>query len=138
MRSVFNIDQFKLVLQQLAHKIAVDAVAYRRSGRVRITLDGSDFSEVSTDKYCFRFYARHVSYSHQPAKHDWENILSFDAEEKHYQSSNHSTKISFFADDEKAEKQQKLVEQFIAKLMKDADLKPVPRFSLAEHQKKTS
>lgn len=152
LRSYYNFRQFEQVFQKLAHEIAMDAVKNMDKGRVRITLNGKRVSEVSINSggRVINFYAKHLTYSHQPngSHAKW---WGFDVEEKLYTTSDHSTKISFFspevgvrydADYEKsidtkkteAEKvrREKKILKFIEKLMADANIEPVPRFELAK------
>jgi len=94
MRSKFSFEQFEAVLQKMAHEIALDAVKTLQRGYVRIHINGPRLTTVTTDEYEFRFYAKHVSFSKKISRRDW---LSFDAEDKLYLTSNHKSKISFWA-----------------------------------------
>jgi len=147
-KSKYNIEQFDKVLQKLAHKIAVDAVTNLNNGYANIKISGTRFTQVETGKmvsqksewgswntdvsdHMFRFYANHVSYSVNPVNEDeW----GFDVAEKNYLTSNHCTKISFYATDENRKKIEKRITAFIDKLMAEASIKPVPRFKLSNMQ----
>ena len=125
-RSHFNYAQFEKAFQKLAHEIALDAVTSLQRGDVRIVIRGPRLGEVSTSTLHIRFYARHLSYS-KTGRDEW---WGFDVEKKLYITSDHCTKISFWASEEKVEEVKKKVMEFIDKLM--ADVKPVPRFSLSK------
>jgi len=129
MRSKFSYKQFEEVLQKLAHIIAIDAVTTLRRGRGRIIISGPRFSHVETSEYEIKFYAIHVSFSKKISRGDW---LTFDAEDKNYLSSNHCSKISFWAPDEKLEERKKQVTEFINNLMADAGVSIEPRFQLSQ------
>ena len=80
-----------------------------------------------------RFYAKHIGYWEEPTR-NYKNWWGFDVEEKLYLTSNHCSKISFVAganDVETAAKKKKILE-FIDKLMAEASIKPIPRFTLAK------
>lgn len=130
-RSHFSFKQFEEALQKLAHEIAIEAVKNLNQGKITIkTFASNQFSEVSVGKETFRFYLRHASYSSHNDRETWDNYWGFNVEEKLYLSSNHCTKISYYAGDDSklAEKRTKKVMDFIDKLMEG--VKPVPRFTL--------
>lgn len=115
-------------MQKLAHEIAWNAVESMEKGNVRIVIRGSRFSHVETDENTIKFYAKHLSFM----KGNWNRgpTWGFDIEKKLYLTSDHSTKISFWAPEEKLEETEKRILEFIAKIM--AGVKPVPRFSLED------
>jgi len=101
-------------------------------GDIRIVIHGKRFSILETGHATIRFFARHASYFEQPKPRSYKTYWGFDVEEKLFLSSNHSTKISFVAgqtDAETAAKRKK-VEEFIDKIMAEASMKPIPRFTL--------
>lgn len=130
-RSKFSLDQFELVLQQLAHKIAIDAVTTLERGDVRISIHGSRISDVETSKHSIRFYAKHIGYTEKSTR--TSSYWGFDVEEKFYITSNHCSKISFWAPEDKMEKAEKQIMAFIEKLMAEASITPIPRFSLKDY-----
>jgi len=81
-----------------------------------------------------RFYAKHISY-HEGS---WHRGITwgFDVEEKLYTSSNHSTKISYYASEGKELETAEKVTNFIDKIMTEASMKPVPRFTLKDRMTK--
>lgn len=128
-RSLFSFEQFEEVLQKLGHEIAIDAIT-NLQGEVRIVIHGGRISLVETDKHTISFYAHHVTYTEKSTRYtDW---WSFDAEHKLYLTSDHSTKISFYAPEGKDKEITEKITQFIDKIMADASIKPVPRFTLAK------
>ena len=130
-RSHFNFEQFEEVLQKLAHEIALDAVKNLNRGDVRIVIHGPRFSVVKTNKVNVRFYAKHIGYSEEPTR-NYEDWWGFDVEEKFYLTSNHSTKISFYAPEGKEKEAAEKITEFVDKLMAEASIKPIPRFTLAK------
>jgi len=129
-RSLFSFEQFEGVLQKLAHETAIEAVTKLDQGRIRIaTFESNQFKEVQAGNITFRFYLRHASYTVQSSK--WEDWWGFDVEEKLYLTSNHSTKISFYAPEGKEKEVTEKITKFIDKIM--ADVKVVPRFSLGKY-----
>jgi len=120
-----------MVLQKLAHEIALDAVKSLNQGDVTIGIHGPRFSLVGTDKVNIRFNANHISYSEEPTRNynDW---WGFDVEEKVYLTSDHCTKISVFAPEDREKEMAEKITGFIDKIMAEASIKPVPRFSLAK------
>ncbi len=138
-------------MTELAHKKAIEAVTKLESGDLLVKArNPGRFSEVNTGTYHFKFYAKHLSFSHHPnGKWSDPNSISFDVEKKFYMASNHSTKISFYSpeirkpdswivDIEKTKsakvKLQRKIKTFLKHLMKEADIKPVPRFTLKKIQ----
>jgi len=130
-RSLFSFEQFEQVLQKLAHTIAIEAVTNLR-GDIRIVVHSGQLSQVETDKHSIYFYANHASYHERPSN-KYEDWWGFDVEEKLYTTSAHSTKISFNAYQGKEKETEEKITKFIEKLMAEASIKAVPRFSLAEH-----
>jgi hypothetical protein len=141
-----------------AHKIAIEAVTNLKSSKILVRSNGpGNLSEVEDGDYAIRFYASHIGFAYMPkGKWDDPDTISFDVEEKLYLNSNHSTKISFFSPelgvkydkefhrsiDEKEtaaemKRREKKVLEFIEKLMVDANIKPIPRFSLDEQSKRS-
>jgi len=137
MRSLFSFEQFETVLQKIAHEIAIKAVTNPK-GDIRITTHNGKLDTVETVDFMIRFYAKHISYSECHSvrsryfKDSWsrETIWGFDVEEKLYTSSNHSTKISYYGSEGKDKETLEKVSQFIDKIMAEASMKPVPRFTL--------
>lgn len=132
LRSQFNLEQFEVVLQKLAYEVAVDAVTNLNHGDVSIILRGSRFDTVATDKIKMRFYPNHMSYVEEPTR-NYKNWWGFDVEKKLYLTSNHCSKISFYAPEGEIEARKKKIMQFIENLMADAEISPEPRFSLTAH-----
>lgn len=128
-RSHYTIDQFNEVLQKLAHKTAIDAVKHLKEARIVIR-GGHRISEVEANNSSFRFYANHIRYS---VNGRWYPTWGFDVEEKLYLTSNHGTKISFWAPEGKLEETQKKILEFIDKIMAEASMKPVQRFELSKY-----
>lgn len=128
MRSKFNIDQFRTVLQDLAYKIATDALMAPLQGDVKIIIFGGKLSTVETNKHLIRFYASHMSYSEGSYMHGW--ILRFDVEDKLYLTSNDCTKISFYAPEGKEKQTAEKISEFIDRIMAEASITPIPRFTL--------
>ncbi len=158
-RSKYNFKQFEQVFQKLAHKIAIEAVTNLKADRITVkTFSSGQLSEVETADYHFRFYFSHLTFYYQ--KSDHPDHMDFDIEEKFYSTSSHCTKISFYSreyrkedvevedkwgfkthpvdhvltDAEKQRRQNK-IDKFLENLMKDADLKVEPRFSLNNYKK---
>ncbi|MBA7493015.1 hypothetical protein ES702_03570 [subsurface metagenome] len=132
-RSEYALWQFEMILQKLAHKVAVEAVTKLNKGWVNITINGSKFTLVETDNYTFKFYAGHMSYNVHPSGNH-RRYWGFDAEEKGYLTSNHRTKISIWSyqDKEDIEHAKKQIMAFIDKLMAESELKIIPRFALQD------
>ena len=126
-RSHFSFEQIEKVLQKLAYKIALDAVTTLEHGRVCINISGTRIRDVDTDEYCIRFYANHVFFNKKN-----QNMWAFDVERKVYLTSNHCSKISFYAPEGKREEREKSIIEFIDKIMAEASIKPKPRFSLSD------
>jgi len=130
-RSRFNFEQFKEVLQKLAHEIALDAVKNLNRGDVRIVIHGPRLSRVETSRVNIRFYAKHIGYWEQPTR-TYKDWWGFDVEQKFYLTSNHCTKISFYASEGKEKEAAEKITEFVDKLMAEASIKPIPRFTLAK------
>jgi len=130
-KSYFNFEQFEEVLQKLAHEIALEAVKNLNQGDVRIVIHGSRLDTVETDNAKIRFYGWHISYSEEPTR-NYEDWWGFDVEEKFYLTSNHCTKISYYAPEGREKETAEKITGFIDKIMAEASIKPVPRFSLAK------
>lgn len=138
-------------MTMLAHKAAIEAVTKLETGELLVkAYSPGRLSEVNDGVSHFKFYAKHLSYTYRPdGTYSHPNYISFDVEEKFYLTSNHCTKISFYAteihkddgwsvdqkktDAEKKRRQKKIV-KFIDKIMADANIKPVPRFNLKQMQ----
>jgi hypothetical protein len=131
-RSEFNIEQFEEVLQKLAHELALDALTNMNYGTVRIVIHGTRMNTVETGKATVRFYANHIGYHEEPTR-NYKDWWGFDVEDKVYTTSNHSTKISYYAPEDEEKEVAEKITRFIDKLMAEASIKPVPRFSLAKH-----
>jgi len=116
---------------KIAHQVALDAVTTLKHGRTRIIIRGNgSFSEVETGQHRFRFYLSHASYEKKSTK--YEERFGFDIEEKMYLTSNHCSKISFWAPDDKMEERKKEILAFIDNLMAEAGVSIEPRFQLAQ------
>jgi len=135
-RSLFNFEQFEEVLQKLAHRIAIDGIT-NLQGDIRVVVRNGRISEVETDRHTVRFYANHVTYEEWRRK--YTDGLSFDIERKLYTTSNHCTKISYYVPStdfgrkpQSKDKQiiERKITEFIDKIMAEASIKPVPRFTL--------
>jgi len=127
-RSLFSFEQFETVLQKIAHEIAIKAVTSPK-GNIRITTKSNGkFDTVETNEFMIRFYAKHISYS----EGSWFRGITwgFDVEEKLYTSSNHSTKISYYASEGKTKEITEKVTKFVDKIMAEVSIKPIPRFTL--------
>ena len=161
-RSLFTFGQFKQVFQKMAHEIAIEAVTDLVTGGEGLLVKGyssGELSEVNAGAYHIKFYANHLGFSYGQYSHP--DHMDFEIEEKFYSTSAHCTKMSFFSpeykktegpkvkdgwgyeefpvdhkrtDAEKKRRQNK-IDEFLEKLMKDADLKPEPRFSLQKYSK---
>lgn len=157
-RSLFTIEQFNIVFQKLAHEKAIEAVTALESGDLLVkAYSKGRLSEVNTGIYHFKFYAKHLSYSYSPdGSYNHPKRIDIDIEEKYYSTSRDCTKISFYSPEFKENKpnvdswdqkvdhkktdaekkrRQKQINTFLEKLMKEAGLKPEPRFSLQEYSK---
>jgi len=155
-RSLYTFEQFKQVFQKMAHDLAIEAVTKLASGELLIKgYRPRTLSEVNTGVYHIKFYANHLGFNYE--QHSHPDHMDFEIEEKFYSTSAHCTKISFYSpeirdentkdewgytyltdhkktDAEKKRRQNK-IDEFLEKLMKDADLKPEPRFSLEKYSK---
>jgi len=158
-RSLFTIEQFNIVFQKLAHEKAIEAVTSLESGDLLVkAYSKGRLSEVNTGIYHFKFYAKHLSYSYSPdGSYNHPDRIDIDIEEKYYSTSRDCTKISFYSpeiknedikddfgfaylvDHEKTDaekkRRQKKINEFLEKLMNEAGLKPIPRFSLKQYSK---
>jgi len=154
-RSLYSFKQFEKVFQKLAYEIAVLAVIDLEDGLLINGYRKGELQEVLAGPYHIKFYAEHLNYSQ--GKYDDSDHLDFDIEEKFYSTSAHCTKISFYSPEIKnedikddfgfaylvdhkktdAEKQrrQNKIDKFLEQLMKEAGLKPEPRFSLNKYSK---
>ena len=111
-RSLYTFEQFQKVFLQLAHVLAIEAVAALESGDLLIKayhpwgtkyVQGA-LSEVNTGDYHIRFYANHLSFSYNPdGSYNHPDHFSVDIEEKFYSTSAHCTKIWFFSSEFKDE-----------------------------------
>lgn len=133
----------------LAHKIAIEAVTKLESGEILVKSHSPGrLSEVKDGIHQFRFYAQHLSYTYRPdGTYSHPGYIFFDVEEKLYLTSNHCTKISFFVpeawreneeeaaaiNNERRKNTKKKILAFIEKIMAEANIKPVPRFSLTKY-----
>jgi len=131
MRSLFSFEQFEEVLQKLAHEIATEALMAPLRGDVRIIIYGGRLSTVETNKHLIRFFARHIAYTEHDG-HSWEHSWGFDVEDKLYLTSDDCTKISYYAPEGKEKETIEKITRFIDKIMAEASIKPVPRFTLAK------
>ena len=153
-RSKYTYAQFKQVFQKWAHEMAIEAVTDLVTGGEGLLIKGyssGQLSEVRAGDSHIKFGYRKLSFYYKD--HADPDHMDFEIEEKFYSSSAHCTKISFYSpeykennpdihswdqlvDHEKtdAEKQrrQKKIDEFLEQLMKDADMKIEPRFSLSE------
>jgi len=137
LRSHYSFEQFEFVLQDIAHKVAIEQVKNLRGGR--IDLGDGRIRAISSP---------HLSITFGSSIYYHSESLVFDIEEKMYQNSNHKTKISFqvyiesrydketqsyVETENKAEKVRKMTEKiqaFIDKLMAEHGQKVTPRFDL--------
>jgi len=120
-RSRHSLDQFRRVLQPIAHNIALGAVD-KLNGRVAVkALDGQLFY-VEAEDFSIRFFKRKITYW------DFKRKLFIDIEEHPYCDGN-MTKIVVQGDAKVKEK----AEKFIADLMKG--VKPDTQFSLKDYVK---
>jgi len=151
-RSIYTFEQFSQVFQKMAHELAIEAVTSLEFGELLVKGHSKGrLSEVNTGLYHIKFYAEHLGFSYNPkGSYDHPDYLSFEIEEKNYSTSAHCTKISFYAPefhvkdgwivdqkktDEEKKRRQNKIDEFLEKLMKDAGLKPEPRFSLQKYSK---
>lgn len=125
-RSKYSLEQFRQVLQQRAHKIALDAVKSRREGSIRIRMSGGRFTVVEIlGEVKIKFYAKHILFERE----DGEQDVALDVERKLYLTSGDSTKISYWAPEDQLAAAEQAVRSFIHDLM--ADVEPVARFTLS-------
>jgi len=99
-------------------------------GDVRIIVYDGRLSTVETSKHSIRFFANHIAYAEHPAPRRWEESWGFDVEDKLYLTSNDCSKISYYAPEGKEKKITEKITRFIDKIMAEASIKPVPRFTL--------
>jgi len=116
-------------MREIAYNIATDALMKPLQGDIRIIIYGGRLSTVETSRHIIRFFAKHLAYTEHQG-HSWNPSWGFDVEEKLYITSNHSTKISFYAPEGKEKETVEKITQFIEHIMADAGLKPIPRFTL--------
>ena len=155
-RSIYTFEQFSQVFQKMAHELAIEAVTSLEFGELLVKGHSKGrLNEVNTGLYHIKFYANHLGFNYGQYSHP--DHMDFEIEEKFYSTSAHCTKISFYSpeirdentkdewgytyltdhkktDAEKKRRQNK-IDEFLEKLMKDADLKPEPRFSLEKYSK---
>lgn len=152
-RSLFKFEQFQEVLQRFAYQQAMDALAnlskapkpekiihksaygdwitWDNSNDVVIKSKGPDLTEVSANRYLFRFYRRHIIVSYTPKEgQGWR----FEVREKLYTDSNHNSSLSYASDGTADEKKKTVINGFIEELMKD--VQPIARYSLAARAQK--
>jgi len=156
-RSLYTFKQFRKVFQEIAHELAIEAVTKLDSGDILVkAYRPGTISEVNTGTINIKFFAGHLSYSDNPNGSYGPDYLSFEIEEKFYSTSRDCTKISFYSPEIKENKpgiaswaqnvdhkktdaekkrRQKKINEFLEKLMKEAGLKPKPRFSLKQYSK---
>jgi hypothetical protein len=128
--------QFGQVFQRLAHKVALGAVV-KPDAHLKIETNSEGiFTVVSTETVSLQLEWSGISYSETPKK-DWKNHWGFSVEEKLYNTSNDSTKISYYVDEGKEKQTAEKIRQFIEQLMTENKIKPVPRFSIRDYSKKT-
>jgi len=157
-RSVYSFKQFEQVFQAMAHEIAIEAVTNLVAGGEGLLVKGyssGQLREVNAGRFHIKFYANHLGFSDNPTgNYSDPKCMDFEIEEKHYSTSAHCTKISFYSPEIKENKpnipswsqkvdhkrtdaekkrRQKRIDEFIESLMKDAGLKPEPRFSLKNY-----
>ena len=140
LRSHYSLEQFEFVLQDVAHKVAIEQVKNLQDGR--IDLGDGRVREISSPHLSITF-GSNIYY-----RSEGSEGLVFDIEEKMYTNSNHKTKISFqvyiesrydketqsyVETENKAMKERKMAEKiqaFIDKLMAEHGQKVTPRFDL--------
>jgi len=144
LRSHYSFEQFEKVLQDIAHKAAIEQVKNLQGGR--IDLGDGRIREISAPDLHITF----GSTIHYSAHYGKSEQLAFDIEEKMYLNSNHKTKISFTVyiqshydkdkgdyveDENKAEQERKMAEKiqaFTDKLMQENEITPVARFNFKQ------
>jgi len=148
-RSLYRFYQFEKVMQKFAHEVAIDAVTNLNQGRIRIqTRSNDEFERVETEQYTFTFYASHMGFLKTTKTGKSTEYFGFDAEEKEYANSNHSTKVSYavhvegeyvegrgWVESDRKEKERVRGEEinlFIEKLMQENEITPVARFSFKQ------
>jgi hypothetical protein len=122
LRSRFSLEQFRRVLQPVAHNIALEAVQ-KLNGLVRIKAYDGNLISVESEDFFIYFRKRSIAYT------DYKRRLMLQIEEHPYADGN-MTKIVVQGNGKKVKK---LAERFIADLMKG--VKPESEFSLKDHAK---
>ena len=120
-RTRFGIEQFRRVLQPIAHNIALGAVQ-KLNGLVRIKAYDGNLISVESEDFAIHFRKRSIAYW------DFKRKLMLQIEEHPYTDGN-MTKIVVQGDAKVKEK----AEKFIADLMKG--VKPDTQFSLKDYVK---
>ena len=120
-RTRYGIEQFKRVLQPIAHNTALEAVQ-KLNGLVRIKAYDGNLLSVESDNFAIHFRKRSIAYT------DYKRRLMLQIEEHPYSDGN-MTKIVAQGDAKVKEK----AEKFIADLMKG--VKPNTQFSLKDYAK---
>ena len=126
--------QFELAFQRLAHKIAMEAVVKPNASIKIDTNSAGKFTEVSSGTVSINFKWSGISY-YEHHRH-YRDSRSFSLEEKLYNTSNDSTKISYVPTEGKGKETADWIRKFIENIMAENKLTPVPRFSLREYSKK--
>jgi hypothetical protein len=123
-RTRYGIEQFRRVLQPIAHNIALEAVQ-KLNGLVRIKAYDGNLISVESNDFAIHFSKRSIAYW------DFKRKLMLQIEEHPYTDGN-MTKIVVQGDAKVKEK----AENFIADLMKG--IKPDSLFSLKNYVKNRS
>lgn len=121
-RSRYSLDQFRRVLQPIAHNIAQAAVQ-KLNGYVRVKAYDGNLIDVESEDFAIHFRKRSIAYW------DFKRKLMLQIEEHPYTDGN-MTKIVVEGNGKKV---RKLAEKFIEDLMKG--VKPESQFSLKDHVK---
>ena len=121
-RTRYGIEQFRRVLQPIAHNIALEAVQ-KLSGRISIKAEGGNLVSVNSEDFFVSFHTRTIDYR------DYKHGLMLQIEEHPYTDGN-MTKIVVQREGMKVKKK---AEKFIADLMKG--VKPASQFSLKDYVK---
>jgi hypothetical protein len=119
LRSRYSLEQFRRILQPIAHNIALEAVQ-KLSGRISIKADGGNLVSVNSEDFFVSFHTRTIDYR------DYKHGLMLQIEEHPYTDGN-MTKIVVQGEVKKK------AEKFIADLMKG--IKPDTQFSLKDYVK---
>ncbi|MEA2090400.1 MAG: hypothetical protein U9O89_06575 [Thermoproteota archaeon] len=128
-RSHYRYEQFEEVLQQLAHKLAKKIVEDLPE-TAEIKIRGQKLDRVVTDDFSIRFFSKRAKVVKNLTSDDW---FGFEVEKKLYTTSNHCSKISFWAPEDEEAAKKKQIEEFIEKIMSEAGVTPVARFSLEKY-----